>query len=144
MRPPNLIACCMSGLSRVFALALAGLAACHGDILIEDWGLNVGFTLIVGTVRRADNTPTPGVSLSFSNCTEPVGGLLAATTTDANGRYRLEGRLPPGPPVNADTVRVRCEALTGSPQIVLDTIEVRFWRYRYAVVPTVIDFTLPP
>ena len=134
----------MSGLRRIIALVVTGLAACHGDILIENWDLNVGFTLILGTVRRADSTPTPGVSLSFTNCTQPVDGLLGATTTDANGRYRLEGRLPPGLPVNADSVRVQCEAQTGSPQLVLDTVEVRFWRYRYAVVPTVIDFTLPP
>jgi hypothetical protein len=124
-------------------LGLAIALACDGGTIIDDWGPPAGFTTIVGTVRRADNTPASAINLSFTDCTLPVGGFLAFTTTDGQGRYRLEGTLAPGLRVDADTVRVKCEVRAGPPPLVLDTVDVRFWRQQSAVVPTVVDLRFP-
>jgi hypothetical protein len=119
------------------------LLGCRAGDIIDDWGPPVGFTTIVGTLRRADNRPASSFNLSFTLCTPPVNGFLVFVTTDAQGRYRAEGTLSPGMPVNADTVRVQCEVRAGPPPVVLDTIDVRFWRDPSDVVPMVVDLKLP-
>jgi hypothetical protein len=127
----------------VFSSTLAILLGCRGGDIIDDWGPPAGFTTIVGTLRRADNRPASSFNLSFTLCSPPVNGLLAFVQTDAQSRYRAEGTLSPGTPVNADTVRVQCEVRVGPPPVVLDTIDVRFWRDPSAVVPMVVDLMLP-
>jgi hypothetical protein len=57
-----------------------------------------------------------------------------------------DGTLPPVgllPRVDGDTVRVQCEMLSGPPPVLLDTVEIRSWRNKSAVVPLVIDLRFP-
>jgi hypothetical protein len=115
-------------------------------VIVDDWGPPAGFTVVEGTVRRANGTPANLIFLSLTQCTNPLVDFLGSTTTDNQGRYRIEGQLGPVgllPRVDADTLRDRCVLLTGPPPLPLDSVEVRFWRDRAAVVPLVVNLQFP-
>jgi hypothetical protein len=65
----------------VFLLALSSFAV----------GQNIGGTF-VGTVTDTKREPLPGVMITATNVQT---GIVQATSTNQNGRYRLE-RLPRG------------------------------------------------
>ena len=96
---------------------------------------------------RTDESPANLLVLSLTQCANPLVDFLGSTTTDGQCRYRIEGQLGPVgllPRVDADTLRDQCVLLTGPPPLPLDSVEVRFWRDRSAVVPLVVDLQLPP
>ena len=129
-------------------LLLCALANCdNGNVIVDDWGPPAGFTVVEGTVRRANGAPAGLVPLSLTRCTNPIVGSPGYTSTDNQGRYRIEGQLAPVgllPGVDADTLRDHCVLLTGPPPLVLDSVEIHFWRARAAVVPLVVDLQFPP
>ena len=102
--------------------------------------------LVEGVVRRAGGTPAAHIFLALT-CSDPHVDFLGSTTTDSQGRYRIEGNLGPVglvlPLLDPDTLRAQCVLLTSPPPLSLDSVEVRFWRDRAAVVPLVVDLQLP-
>ena len=132
---------------RVFvtALLVASAACDEGYIIVDDYGPPAGFTAVEGTVRRANGVPAGFTPLSLV-CTNPVAEFPGYTTSDNQGRYRIDGQLGPVgllPRLDADTLRAQCVLRTGPPPLTLDSVEVRFWRDRAAVVPLVVDLQFP-
>jgi hypothetical protein len=110
--------------------AAAVLAGCGSGSLdpADDWGPPAGYAVVAGTVVTAAGAPAGGVEVLLSRCASPVGGYLGRATTDAAGRYRVEGALPPVGFLRAapDTLRVRCAVFTDRTGVARDSLVVRF------------------
>ncbi len=129
------------------AAAMALLASC-GDrgVIIDDWGPPAGYTVLVGTVRQPSGAPAVGVEVIFGKCESPIGGFLTTAMSDAAGRFRATGALPPVGLFSADQVaelRVRCEVdlnRRGAPR---DSVIVGFATTLEAAPVTSIDLIYP-
>ena len=112
-------------------LLAAALSACDDDgIIREDWGPPAGYAAVEGTVTLVGaGIPGAGLELLFTRCASPIGGYLGRTVADAQGRYRLDGALPPSrllPNLVVDTLRVRCHVFTDLTGQARDSLVVRF------------------
>jgi len=129
-------------------VAAIGASACRSGTIIDDWGPPAGFGAVAGVVRDASGTPKPNTLVNITLCESPIGGFLGEALTNAQGRYRVDGHLPPVGAVgslNADTVRITCKWFVGPHGAALasDTVTVPFWRSPGAVQPVQRDITLP-
>ncbi len=123
------------------------VAACGGSGIIEDdWGPPAGYALLTGAVRHVDGSPMGGAEVWYARCESPIGGVLAADTTDAAGRYSVVAALPPTgvlPAGVADTLRLRCDVFVGRGAAAVDSVRVRFGPTRAAAPATALDLTVP-
>lgn len=128
-------------------LLLAGANACGDSIVIDDFGPPAGFGAVAGLIQNAAGTPQVGMGVAISRCSAPVGGFFGDSSSDASGRYRVDGALAPGfrGVLDVDTVRVSCELFVGprGTPLVTDTVTIRFATVHSAVVPTIRDVTIP-
>jgi hypothetical protein len=111
------------------SVLVIGLAACdRGYTIADDWGPPAGYAVVAGTVTNAAGVPVSGVEVMLTRCVSPIGGYLGAASTDAAGRYRIEGALPPRGafPVAVGTLLVRCYAFTDRTGVARDSLVVRF------------------
>ena len=133
----------------LFAALLA--AACHSTRRmpgpVDNWGPAAGFTVVEGTIYSAsDQRPVVGAEVMLSRCTDPIGGYLGGDTTDASGRYRIAGFLPPVgllPLESVDTLRVRCYAFVNRRPAPLDSLDLRFSAKREETPRTTLDLRVP-
>ena len=111
-------------------LLLGGVAACdRGYTIVDNWGPPAGYAVVAGVVTTAAGTPAADVEVVLTRCASPLGGYLGRASTDAAGRYRLEGALPPRgafPAVAVDTLAVRCQVFTDRTGVARDSLVVRF------------------
>ena len=124
--------------------------ACRGtDIIIDNWGPPAGYGAVAGVIRDASGAPKPNILVAVSICESPIVGFLGEAPSDGQGRYRVDGRLPPvgvtPASFNADTLRVKCDLLVGprGAALVRDTVTVPFSRSLNSVQPAQRDVTLP-
>jgi hypothetical protein len=131
----------------VGAVALSALAGCADDgVVFDNWGPPAGYAVLAGTARQAGGAPVAGLPVAFTRCGAPVGGFLAADTTDAAGRFRVAAQLPPRgllPPGVADTLQLRCKVILAWNGVVHDSVYVRFASTVEAAPITTVDLTLP-
>jgi hypothetical protein len=115
---------------RLLGCLLLGVAACdRGYTIVDNWGPPAGYAVVAGVVTTAAGTPAADVEVVLTRCASPLGGYLGQASTDAAGRYRLEGALPPRgalPTVAVDTLAVRCQAFTDRTGVARDSLVVRF------------------
>jgi hypothetical protein len=132
----------------VGSLGLSATIACarDGGVILDDWGPPAGYAILTGTVRRSTGAPLPTVAVTFARCESPVGGFLAADTTDVAGRFQVVAHLPPRgfiPASVVDTLRLRCgEALQWS-GVTQDSVWVRFAPTVAAAPTTRVDLVIP-
>jgi hypothetical protein len=136
------------GPALLIAAPVAAIVAACGDggAIVDDWGPPAGYALLTGAVRHADGAPAGGAEVTYTGCEPPLGGFLAAGTTDAAGRYRVVAALPPRglfPPVAADTLRPRCDVHVGRGGTPVDSVRVRFGPTRADAPATALDVTVP-
>lgn len=76
----RLLQCC------TFAGAIA-VAACRdrGLTIVDDYGPPAGYAILAGNVRQAGGAAAGSAEVMFTRCGSPVGGFLAAATTDSTG-----------------------------------------------------------
>jgi hypothetical protein len=111
-------------------LLVASAAACdRGYTIVDNWGPPAGYAAVAGTVTTATGAPASGIEVLLTRCASPIGGYLGGANTDATGRYRIEGALPPRgafPQVAVDTLAVRCFVFTDRSGVPRDSLVVRF------------------
>ncbi|SRR6266550_2369576 len=135
--------------TRVIGLLSLMVATGCGHDIIDDWGHRSGYGSVAGVVRDAAGTAQPSILVAVSICESPIVGFLGEAGTDGQGRFRIDGTLPPvgavGSSFNADTLRVKCELFVGprGAALVRDTVTVPFFRLQNAVRPVQRDVTLP-
>jgi len=131
---------------RIIALGLLTACSAGDGVIVDDWGPPAGYAVLTGTVRHAGGAPAPGVEVAFSRCASPLGGFLAAATTDAAGRFRASGQLPPVgafPVREVETLRLRCDVFLDRSGVARDSITVRFAPSIQAAPVTTIDLVAP-
>jgi hypothetical protein len=90
--------------------------------------------------------PAAGIEVGFSGCASPIGGFLATAISDASGRFRATGNLPPIGLFTTDSVarlRVRCDVFLDRTGVVRDSVIVSFATTIEAAPVTSIDLITP-
>jgi hypothetical protein len=112
---------------------------------VDSYGPPAGYAVVAGTVTTAAGSPAAGSEVVLARCASPIGGYLGSATSDAAGRYRLEGALPPigAFPAVVDTLRVRCAVFTDRTGVPRDSLTVHFRAERAGRPLQQFDIRLP-
>lgn len=127
-------------------IGVAALAACRSGDIVDDWGPPAGYAVLAGAVHQPGGAGAAGVEVTFTRCGDPVGGFLAAATTDVAGRFHAEAQLPPRgvlPRGITDTLKLRCYVFLDRSGVVRDSVSIRFAPTRAAAPTTTIDLVVP-
>jgi hypothetical protein len=117
-------------LAIAFAVVIA-VQACDDGTIVDNYGPPAGYAVLTGSISKASGTPVAQSEVLFTRCTSPIGGFLAADTTDDAGLFRVVAELPPVgvlPRSIADTLRVRCDIFVNRATVASDSVVVRFGR----------------
>ena len=114
----------------VIMVGVTSLQGCHARGAEEDnYGPPAGYAVLAGAVRDTSGAAIANVVIAFTRCASPIGGFLAAATSDSAGVFRVVAALPPVgvlPRGIADTLRLRCYVFVARSGIVRDSVLVRF------------------